>query len=73
MYKNKDYKKALQIIERAYENGGNKSAVIIEHFGDILYNNDKIDQAVSKWSEAKKIGKGSDFLDQKINEKKLIE
>ena len=73
LYVNKDFEEALGIIERAYVNGGNKSAVIVEHYGDILYQNNKKAEAIKKWNEAKAIGKGSPFLDKKISEKKLIE
>ena len=73
LYKAKDYNKALEIIAQAYKNGGNKSAVIIEHYGDILFQNNKKDEALERWKEALDVGKGSGLLEQKIKEEKLIE
>ena len=73
LYKNKNYKKALEIIKRAYKNGGAQSAVIVEHYGDILYRNNKKEEALMKWEEAKSIGKASEKLEQKIKEQKLLD
>lgn len=73
LYQNKEYKKALDIIKRSYDNGGKNSDVIVEHYGDILFKNSLIDEAVSKWKEALEIGKGSGLLERKIFQKELIE
>jgi tetratricopeptide (TPR) repeat protein len=50
---------------------GNKSAVLLEHYGDVLYKLDKKEEAVSIWKEAKATGAGSEFLNKKIENKKL--
>lgn len=73
LYQKREYKLALEIIERAYVNGGRKSAVITEHFGDILFVNNKKSEAVLKWKEAQSIGMGSSLLDKKIIEENLFE
>jgi hypothetical protein len=46
---------------------------LLEHYGDILYRLDIKEIAFEYWNKAKIAGKGSDFLEQKIIEKKLIE
>lgn len=73
LYKNKDFAMAKIVIEQAIANGAKSSAVIIEHYGDILYKLNEKDKAVDMWEKAKSIGKGSDLLDKKINDKTLYE
>ncbi len=73
LFKAKEFDKALEIIKQAYENGGKNSAVIVEHYGDILFRNNKKEDALEKWKEASQIGKGSNLLEQKIKEENLIE
>ncbi len=72
LYKQNKLEEALKYIEKAYKLQKNQ-AVIIEHYGDILYRLGKHDEALEKWNEALKVGKGSPFLEQKIQQKKLIE
>ena len=52
---------------------GNKNAVLLEHYGDVLFKLDKKEEAFLKWKEAKMTGNGSDFLDKKLQDKKLYE
>ena len=73
LYKNGKLKEALVIIEKAINKGGDKSAVIVEHYGDILYKNNKIDEAKTQWENALKLGDTSDNLEEKIKTGKLIE
>ncbi len=73
LYKMKNYEKALKVIELSIDNGGGGSAVIIEHKADILYKLGKHEQAVELWKKAKATGRGSEFLEKKIEEEKLIE
>jgi tetratricopeptide (TPR) repeat protein len=73
LFKQKKFEKALVEIEKAYNNGGNRSAVIVEHYGDILYKLGQTERAIEKWNEAIKIGKGSEFLEKKVTQKILIE
>ena len=46
---------------------GNQSAVIVEHYGDVLYQLGKVAEAVEQWKKAKELGSESPFIDQKIN------
>ncbi|RKX17747.1 MAG: hypothetical protein DRP35_10395 [Candidatus Zixiibacteriota bacterium] len=73
LYKQKKYEEALRIIDLAVKDGGSSSAAIMEHQGDILYKNGKKEDAILAWEKAMKLGKGSQFLSQKIKEGKLIE
>jgi len=73
LYKENKMQNALEIIEKAYNNGGNNNAVIIEHYGDILFKLGQVDKANEKWNEAFQKGKGSEFLTKKILQKTIIE
>ncbi len=73
LYASKKYSEAKTFMEKALAVDGNKNSVLLEHYGDILYKLDMKDNALEYWNKAKVAGKGSDFLEQKILEKRLIE
>ncbi len=65
------YDEAKVWIEKAMQNGGDKSAVIMEHYGDILFKLNQPELALSQWQLAKKLGGDSELLLRKINDKKF--
>ena len=67
------YEDAKLWLEKAVSNGAANNAVILEHLGDVQYKLNNSDIALDYWMKAKKAGTGSDNLERKINEKKLIE
>ncbi len=67
LFQSKNYPKALDIIQRAINNGGDSSSVIVEHYGDILFKNNKQDEAVVQWKKAKSMDSTSENIDKKIN------
>jgi tetratricopeptide (TPR) repeat protein len=67
------YEEAKLWLEKAISNGAANNAVILEHLGDVQYKLNNADIALDYWIKAKKAGTGSDHLEKKINEKKLIE
>ena len=73
LYKSGKYEEAKIWILKALENQGEKNAVILEHYGDILYKLGKKDDAFHYWEKAKIVGDGSEYLDKKIQDKKLYE
>ena len=74
MYKMGKFKEAKVWIEKALAHGSDKSAAVLEHYGDILFKDGDIDKALEYWKKAKDAGEGaSEFLDQKLSEKKVIE
>ena len=73
LYEMKEYENAKEWMEKALVNGGDKSAVVVEHYGDILYKLGNVDKAISQWKKAKELGEASQFLNQKIEEGKLYE
>ena len=73
MFKMKRYYEAKYLIERAIDNGGDTSDVILEHYGDILYMNGDKEGAITQWKKALKLGKGSGKLEEKIKKGEYIE
>ncbi len=73
LYKRNKFEEAKKYLEKALRDGTSHSAVIVEHYGDIIYKLGDTQKALEQWKKAKEIGKGSDFLEQKISEGKLIE
>lgn len=73
LFKRERYFEAKYIIERAMDNGGENSDVIVEHYGDILYKNGDIDGAIIQWNKALEMGNTSESLPLKIMEKQFIE
>ncbi|MEI8202642.1 MAG: tetratricopeptide repeat protein [Bacteroidota bacterium] len=73
LYKEKKSTEAKAIIEKALQAGGDKNAVIVEHYGDILFVSGEKEKAFVQWNIAKTLGKASDLLDKKINERNLFE
>ncbi|MEO6524706.1 MAG: tetratricopeptide repeat protein [Mucilaginibacter sp.] len=73
LFKQKKYTDAKIWIEKAIANDKDKSAVQIEHYGDILFYLGDANAAVLNWTKAKQMGGNASVLDRKINEKKYIE
>ena len=73
LYELEDYEQAKIWMQKSLANGGDVSAVVVEHYGDILYQLGDIEHAIIEWKKAKKLGEASKFLDKKIEEGKLYE
>lgn len=74
LFMQKKYAEALQYINMAVKNDTTKSAVIIEHAGDIHAVNGDIDGAVKYWNEALKAGAENEtVLRRKIKLRKYVE
>ncbi len=72
LYKLKRYEEALIHIEKAIRSGGGGNATIVEHFGDILFQNKKQKQALEQWKKSYELDDSNDELKQKIKLKKLL-
>ena len=68
LYKLEDYKGALEWIEKAYNNSGNASGVVLEHYGDILVKLGEKEEAIKYWKLAREKKDYSEFLDGKIKD-----
>jgi tetratricopeptide (TPR) repeat protein len=73
LYKLGKYRKSMKYIEKAIENNGSGDGDILEHYGDILYKNGNVEQAIEQWKKARKKGRDSEDLDYKIKNEKLPE
>jgi len=69
----KDYKLAKFYIENALSKTTEDSAVLVEHYGDILYYLNEKENAFTQWKKSLKMGNDSKVLKQKIAEKRYIE
>lgn len=72
LFKRGRYLEAKFIIERAIDYDGSKSAVIIEHYGDILFFNNDIEGAVVQWKKALEIDPEDKDLLKKIEFKQYF-
>ena len=73
LYQQEDYKNAKIWLEKAISNGGDSSAVIIEHYGDVLYKLGNLKEARKQWIRALDVGSGGEFLYKKATEGILYE
>ena len=72
LYQTGEYKDALDWINKALRSDGNKSAVLLEHKGDILFALDRKEEALEYWQKASEAeGEASEELLQKINKYSL--
>ena len=73
LYQLSEYEKAREWIQKSLANGSDSSAVVVEHYGDILYQLGETENAIIQWKKAQELGEASNFLNQKIEEGKLYE
>jgi len=73
LYELADYEQAKIWMQKSLANGSDMSAVVVEHYGDILYKLGNIEGAIIEWKKAKNLGDASKFLDKKLKDGKLYE
>jgi tetratricopeptide (TPR) repeat protein len=73
LFVNKDYEKAKQYLEKAYQINNGKSGVITEHYGDALFKTGEKERALELWKKAALIIINSKELEKKIAEGRIIE
>jgi predicted negative regulator of RcsB-dependent stress response len=69
LYQQKKYKEAESVLRTIIDK--KVSGIVLEHYGDILFKLNKIDQALEYWNKAKEAGNNSDKLQKKIDTKTL--
>ena len=67
----KDYEKALLYIKSAVEKDEDNH--LLEHYGDILWFNDKKEEAVEQWTKALETDQDSELLQRKVKDKTYYE
>jgi tetratricopeptide (TPR) repeat protein len=70
LFMREKYKEARRVMEKAIATG-QAGAVHFEHYGDILFQLDNIDEAVKQWQKAKTLDNGNTLIDKKIANRKL--
>ncbi len=73
LYQTGNYTEALNWIQASMDSGGDQSPEVVEHFGDVLYKNNRVEEAVYFWEKALELGTDTELLRKKIAEKKLYE
>lgn len=73
LYQRGQHKAAANWLKKAVAASDGQSPTILEYYGDALYQLGETAEAVSYWKKARAAGSRSADLDQKIEEKKLIE
>lgn len=73
MYQQGKFTEAKEWIGKALKSTENPSGVEYEHYGDVLWQLGEKDDAKEYWNKAKVAGGGTELLEQKLKEGKLIE
>lgn len=74
LYKQGDYKKAKEYIERAIDaEADNASGTLWEHLGDIYYKLGDKNKAYECWQKAKELGTENEDIDRKLKDRVLYE
>jgi Tfp pilus assembly protein PilF len=67
------YADAKTYLQKAINNGTDKSAVVLEHFGDVLFKLNDTSEAIKYWELANAKGGASEMIGKKLKEKKYYE
>ncbi len=73
LFQKGEYRLAKFYMDTAMENGGGESVEVVEHYGDIYYKLDDVENALKYWKQSLEMGNESPVLKRKIEEKKYIE
>ena len=71
LYMKGDFEGAAKYLAEAIE--FDPSATIIEHYGDALFQLEKVDEAIIQWKKARDMTEDTTTLDKKIADKRLYE
>ncbi len=67
LFRSGDFAKARTLLEKAVQNNDGKSATIVEHYGDVLFQLGEKEKALDQWRKAKAMGQSTIQLDRKIS------
>ncbi|HKK80991.1 MAG TPA: tetratricopeptide repeat protein [Prolixibacteraceae bacterium] len=73
LFQKGEYRLAKFYMDTAMENGGDESTEVVEHYGDIYYKLNDIENALRYWEKSLEMGNDSPVLKQKIEKKRYIE
>lgn len=73
LYKQGNFEDAEEWIGKAVQSSGTGDGVILEHYGDVLFQLGRTDEALDYWKQAQESGNASEFIDRKVADKQLYE
>jgi tetratricopeptide (TPR) repeat protein len=73
LYKMGNFTEAKIWVGKAISNSSKDDPDILEHYGDILYKLGEKSASLEYWKKALNAGTGSEFLERKVKEKRIIE
>ena len=73
LFKQKKYVESEEKLDKALLYGGNNSAVVLEHYGDVNFFLGNVTKALEYWKKAKEKEGFSEFLLKKIETKSYVE
>ncbi len=73
LYRLGKYDQALEWMDKVFAVNADPGAVMLEHYGDILFRLNRKDEAFAYWLKAKLKGGNSEMLLKKLADKKLYE
>ena len=68
LFQQGNYEEAKLWVAKSLEQDDN-SAVVVEHYGDVLWKLGEMKEAIKYWEKAVELGEGSEFLEKKVQEK----
>lgn len=73
LFQLKKYSVAESYLKQSLNNGGDKSGEVLEHYGDVLFETGRPDEALGYWNRALETGEGSEDLEMKINSRSIVD
>jgi tetratricopeptide (TPR) repeat protein len=71
LYQKGDYGKAREVLQQILDTAGATSPLVLEEFGDVLYQLGEADEALDYWQKAREQGRQTRTLEKKINDRKI--
>ena len=68
-----NFQEAETLLKKAISLSASPNGTILEHFGDVLFKLNKIEEAIISWQKAKETGGASQLIEEKILKKYYIE
>ena len=73
LFQQENFQEAELWLKKAMVADGYKDGTILEHYGDVLFKLQKIEEAVEYWEKAKNSGISSEQIDKKITDRQYYE
>jgi tetratricopeptide (TPR) repeat protein len=73
LFQSQEFELAKVQIDKALASKETLSGTIIEHYGDILFKLNNVNDAIAQWKKAKELGNVSKLIDKKISDGQFYE